>query len=165
MSMSFFEKTKLNLFLKLYAMTKIPLLSYANPQFIRLEDNETELKINLNRRTRNHLNTMYFGALCMGGELVIAAKAVKAIYDNKLAVDFVFKDFQAQFLKRADGDVHFICHEGLAVEQLIKDASSSDERVNRVFKSYAYVPSKDKDHPVAEFTLTLSVKARRKPVA
>lgn len=105
---------------------------------------------------------MYFGALAIGAELVIAAKAVQTIAESKKRVDFVFKDFKGQFLKRAEGHVHFICDQGSDVEALIKKTIASGEREEMVFTSYAVVPSKDPQEKIANFELTLSVKYKKK---
>jgi hypothetical protein len=103
---------------------------------------------------------MYFGALCMGAELSIAFKAVEIIQRRKLKVDFVFKDFQAEFLKRPEGDVHFVCEEGLEVEKLIDKCLETKQRQNQSFLAFAIVPAKDPNEKVAQFKLQLSVKLR-----
>jgi hypothetical protein len=154
------QSFKATLGLRLYAWYQIPLLGFVKPTIIELSDSKTVLKIPLNRRTKNHLGVMYFGALGIGAELAIALKAVNAIQKSGARIDFIFKDFEAKFLKRADGDVHFICDDGLAVTDLIEKAKASKDRFEGQFRSYAVVPSKDPQAPVAEFVLTLSVKNR-----
>ena len=72
----------------------------------------------------------------------------------------IFKDFSAQFLKRADGDVHFVCEQSQRVAQLVAKAKASSERVSEEFQSYAIVPSKSATEKVATFNITLSLKAR-----
>ena len=99
-------------FIRLYTFMKIPLIWWLQPSVMEMGDHKTILKIPLTRRTRNHLHSMYFGVLAVGVELVIAAKVVQVIYDSKKSVDFVFKDFKAEFLKRVEGDVHFVCDQG-----------------------------------------------------
>lgn len=34
-------------------------------------------------------------------------------------ISLVFKDFQAAFFKRAEGDVHFTCEQGKAIAELV----------------------------------------------
>jgi hypothetical protein len=95
----------------------------------------------------------------MGAELSVALRALKAISESGKRVDFIFRDFQAEFLKRADGHVHFVCEEGKKVAQLIHKAIAGDERQNQTFGGYAFVPSKSEE-PVMKYKLTLSVKKR-----
>jgi hypothetical protein len=150
---------KLNFLLKLYAWFKLPLLAFANPTVIELNDSRSVIKLKLGYRTRNHLNVMYFGALSIAAELSIAVKAVTSIQASGQKIDFIFKDFSAQFLKRCDGHVHFICDEVHLVQDLVNEAAKSPERREKTLKGYAVVPSKGPD-VVMRYELTLSVKNR-----
>lgn len=153
---------KNNLFLSLYAWTKIPLIGFTSPRVLETDGNRTVLKVPLNWRTKNHLGAMYFGALAIGAELCIAMLAVKKIQESGERIDFLFKDFKAEFLKRAEGDVHFICEQAQVVIEQIELAKTTEERLNRTMKAYAIVPSQSMTEKVAEFELTLSVKRRIK---
>lgn len=150
---------KLTAFINGYSLLKLPLLAFTAPQIIALTDRQSIVKVRLGWRTRNHLGVMYFGALAMGAELSIALKAVDEIAKSKKRIDFLFKDFHAEFGKRADGHVHFICDEADGVSDLIKQATTTSERLERQFKGYAIVPSKGGE-PIMNYTLTLTVKNR-----
>lgn len=160
--MSSFKKFKENLFLSLYAWSKIPLIGFCSPRVIEATDTRTILKVPLNFRTKNHLGAMYFGALAIGSELCIAMLAVKKIQQSGLKIDFLFKDYKAEFLKRAEGDVHFVCEQAQVVVDQINEAKNSSERINRTMTAYAIVPSISETEKVATFELTLSVKNRSK---
>lgn len=153
---------KNNLLLWTYGVFKIPLIAFCAPRVIEANSKRTELKIKLGYRTKNHLGAMYFGALAIGSELSIAMLAVKLIEESGQKIDFVFKDYKADFLKRAEGDVHFICEEAQVVVDQIQESLSSSERINRTMKAYAIVPSQSLTEKVATFELTLSVKSRSK---
>jgi acyl-coenzyme A thioesterase PaaI-like protein len=160
MQSSKFKKFKDNLFLSLYAWSKIPLIGFCSPRVLESDGQRTVLKIPFGFRTKNHLGAMYFGALAIGAELCIAMLAVKKIQESGLRIDFLFKDFKAEFLKRAEGDVHFVCEEAQVVIDQIDESKTSLERINRTMTAYAIVPSVNPDEKVATFTLTLSVKRR-----
>lgn len=160
--MSDFKKMKENLFLSLYAWSKIPLIGFCGPRVIEASNIRTVLKIPLGFRTKNHLGAMYFGALAVGSELCIAMLAVKQIKESGARIDFLFKDYKAEFLKRAEGDVHFICDQAQVVIDQINEAKTSTERINRTMTAYAIVPSVSMTEKVATFELTLSVKNRQK---
>lgn len=155
-----FKMFKNNLFLSAYAWSKIPLIGFCSPRVLESDGQRTVLKIPLGFRTKNHLGSMYFGALAIGAELCIAMLAVQKIQESGLRIDFLFKDFKAEFLKRAQGDVHFICEEARVVIDQICESKTSFERINRTLTAYAIVPSVNPDEKVATFTLTLSVKRR-----
>lgn len=156
------DRFKFTLFVRLYTFWNIPLIWWIRPSILEMGPARTVVKIALNRRTRNHLKSMYFGALVIGSELVVASKAVQAITESKEKVDFVFKDFKAQFLKRAEGDVHFICESGLEVNALVQKTIASGERETQTFTGYAIVPKKDPNEKVVTFEVTLSVKKKQK---
>jgi acyl-coenzyme A thioesterase PaaI-like protein len=148
-------------FLRLFTFWKIPLIWWIQPSVVEMGTSRTVIKVPLNRRTKNHLRSMYFGAIAIGAELVVAMKAVYAIHQSKRKVDFVFKDFKIDFLKRAEGDVHFICESGLEVTQLVEKTIQTGERETQTFQGYAIVPSKDPNEKVVTFEVTLSVKLRK----
>lgn len=160
--MSKLQNFKNNLALSLYAWFKIPLIGFCAPRILEATSQKTVVKIKLGFRTRNHLGAMYFGALAVGSELCIAMLAVKKIQESGLKIDFLFKDYKAEFLKRAEGDVYFICEEAQVIVDQINEAKHSTERINRTMTAYAIVPSISASEKVATFELTLSVKNRTK---
>ncbi|HWU43311.1 MAG TPA: hypothetical protein VN132_07735 [Bdellovibrio sp.] len=154
------KNLKFTAFLNLYGLAKIPLILFCSPRVLEMTNKKFVIKIPLSYRTKNHLNSLYFGALGIGAELSLVAPAVAAITESKQKIDFVFKDFQAQFLKRADGDTHFVCDEIEAVLALIEEAKTNPARLERKMKGYALVPSKNATEPVMTYELTLSVRNR-----
>lgn len=154
------QNLKLTAFVNLYGLLKIPLVLFVSPRVVEAGEKRFVLKIPLSYRTKNHLNTMYFGALGIGAELSIAAAAVVAISESKQKIDFVFKDYAGQYLKRAAGDVHFICDEVDQVRALIEEAKATPERLERKLKGYAVVPKVHPTEPVMTYELTLSVRNR-----
>lgn len=157
--MSAFKYTAL---MRFYGWVKIPLLAFVAPKVEVYDGKRCVISIPLGYRTKNHVNSMYFGALGIGAELSIAAAAVFAIRDKKKRIDFIFKDFKCDFLKRADGDVHFICDEIDEVLKLVDQAAESDERLEKKLKGYAIVPANKTNEPILQYELTLSMKNRSK---
>ena len=153
----FSKLIKANLYLKFFGLTKIPLLWFCRPKIINLNTELVEIKIPLRRRTKNHLNSMYFGALSVGADITGGFLAMACIQKSKRNVSLIFKDFKADFLKRAEGDVHFRCNEGLEILQLVEKTIESKKRENMIVHIDAFVPLISKDI-VAKFELTLSLK-------
>jgi len=75
-------------------------------------------------------------------------------------VAFLFKDFHADFLKRAEGAVVFTCNDGEKLGRLLLQAEESGEREEDSVQVVATVPEKLGDEPVAVFNLTISMKSR-----
>ncbi|MEZ4704150.1 MAG: DUF4442 domain-containing protein [Bdellovibrionota bacterium] len=138
----------------------IPMLGFAKPKIHVLDESKCILKIPLSRRTKNHLGSMYFGALCMGAEMSAGILAIKLIRSQNQKIDMVFKDIQANFVKRADGDTYFVCECGDQIRQMIDQARHSSDRVEQSISGFAYVHNMNE--PVMEYRLTISVKNRSK---
>lgn len=140
--------------LRLFGLAKIPLLFLVSPKVIKLTDNESWVRIPLNRITRNHLGSMYFGTLAIGADCAGGLLAVHHIRQSGAKVSFVFKDFKADFLKRPEKAVVFKCKEGKAVKALVDKALKTKARHHKTLKIDAFCDST----LVATFALTLSLK-------
>lgn len=156
------EIQKANLKFKLVGLFQIRMIGFAGAKLISYSEDKTVIRIPLNWRTKNHLGSMYFGALATGADVTGAWIAFDYLARTKAPVSIVFKDIHANFLKRADGDVHFTCTDGPEVVQAFKATIADGERKNLELKVVATVPSKYDDEPVAEFNMTLSMRARKK---
>lgn len=153
------QKLQDTLFVRFFGLTKVPLIFFVSPSVVRLDDQQCVVKIPLNRRTKNHLNSMYFGVLATGADLAGGLVAMKEIADSKKQVALSFKDFHAEFLKRAEGDVHFVCTQIPEIKNFVAQVIASGERMNFPVYIEAIVPSIE-EAPVAKFTLTLSLKLK-----
>jgi hypothetical protein len=137
---------------------RIPALLFFGPRVLSFDDGGCSVEIPLGLRTRNHLGSMYLGALCAGADLASALNAAWLIFTKHRKVKLSFKDLTAEFLKRADGDVVFRCREGTRVRDAIERADLTGERVTAPIEVVATVPRKYDDEPVARFTMGLSLK-------
>ena len=149
--------------LKLWAFcsVKIPLIHWLRPRVIALNSEHAMILIPLKRRSKNHLGSMYFGALCVGADLAGGLIAMHLQRNFKEKFNIVFKDVQADFLKRPEGDVLFTCEEGAAIAQTIRTALQTGERQHVLVNILATVPDQDRFAPVAKFKLSLSIKMRK----
>ncbi|QQR81047.1 MAG: DUF4442 domain-containing protein [Deltaproteobacteria bacterium] len=142
-----------------FSFTKIRAIFYTRPRVIKVSNEECEIMIPLNRKTKNHLNSMYFGVLAIGADCAGGLIAMNAIRKSGKNISLAFKDFKADFLKRPEADVHFICKEGQKTLDQIAETVRTGERVNRVVNIIATTPSISGDEPVAKFELNLSLRA------
>ena len=149
---------KANLFIKVLALTKIPLMFFCRPKIVKLNDDEVTVKIRLKRRTKNHVKSMYIGVLVVGADLAGAYLSFHHVNKANKKIKLIFKDFQADFLKRAEGDVYFTCIDGQKIQSLVEETISTGERCNCNVNVIATVPSKSQNDTVATFKLTLSIK-------
>ena len=148
---------KTNRLIQLFGITKVPMIWYCRPKVIEHTDEKIEIKIPLKRKTKNHLGSMYFGALAVGADITGGFLAMNPIQESGRKINLIFKDFKADFLKRPEGDVHFICNDGLAVRELVEKVAKSSDRHNFKLNIDAIVPAISSEI-VAKFELTLSLK-------
>jgi acyl-coenzyme A thioesterase PaaI-like protein len=136
------------------------MIAWVRPFVVSLTEERCEIRIPLFWRTRNHLGSMYFGALWTGADAAAALIGLKVSEGFSETVSFIFKDARAEFVKRPEADVHFACEQGLEIRQLFEKARASGERENLPVHVVATVPTVFGQEPVARFTLTLSVKKK-----
>ena len=152
-------ETKATWQMRFLGIIRIPLIFFCRPRVISISDTRLEVRIKLSRRTKNHLNSMYFGVLSVGADVTGGFLAMKLISESKSSISLIFKDFHADFLQRAEGDVHFICEQGIAIQNLVEKTEQTGKRQNLPVHIIATVPSISND-PVAKFKLTLSLKKK-----
>jgi acyl-coenzyme A thioesterase PaaI-like protein len=150
-----------NFFLRTIGLKQIPLIYYVGARVVEATDEKTVIRIPLNRRTKNHLGSMYFGALAIGADVTGAWVAFMLLQQSKQQVSIVFKDMKAEFLMRPEGDVHFTCTDSQAIKDTFAATIADGERKNLPVRVVATVPSKTGDQPVATFELTLSAKCQK----
>jgi hypothetical protein len=147
--------------IRAYGWAKIPLIAIVRPRVVSIDENRGEVIIPLNYITKNHWGAMYFGALSIGADLsggILAMEHIKRTGDK---VALLFKDFKADFLKRADSDVHFVNNDGQAIKEATAKAMATGERVNIPLHITATTPKVTGDEPIAKFILTLSLKVKK----
>lgn len=150
--------TKANLYLRLFGFFKVPLIWLCNPTILKLDQHTVEIKIPLKRKTKNHLNSMYFGVLAVGADVAGGFMAMNKAKSRGQKISLAFKAVEGQFLKRPEGDVHFICHDGALIDAMLDETIETGQRVNQDVKITAICPKLNGDEPMAEFLLTLSLK-------
>jgi hypothetical protein len=146
---------------RLWALKNVFLLWLVRPSVLEIDDAHCVIRIPLNWRTkRRDIHAMYLGTLCMGADVAGGLICFNLVRRSKANVSFLFKDIRGDFLKRAEGDVHFTCNDGALIHDLVQRALATDERQEATVSIVATVPKKLGDEPVAKFALTLSVKKR-----
>jgi len=157
MSQNKISLKKMRRLLWLMGMFKIPMIAFVRPKLMLLDENKSQVRIKLKRRTKNHLKSMYFGSLAVGADIAAGLHAFYFAEESGVKVSFAFKAVKAEFLKRATSDVYFNSDEGQLVKNAFDEAMSTKERVNKWIK----VEAKNTDNEiVAIFEMEISVKVK-----
>lgn len=136
---------------------KIPIIGFVRPKLLVLDDRESHVRIKIRRRTKNHLNSMYFGALAVGADVAAGLHAFYFAESMGYKVSFAFKGFSGEFIKRAESDVIFKITQGELVQSAIEKSAQSGERVNQEIDVIATNVSNEE---VATFKMVVSVKVK-----
>ncbi|MDF2179917.1 DUF4442 domain-containing protein [Aliiglaciecola sp. CAU 1673] len=154
--------TKANWGLKFFAWRYIPLIGFCSPTILRMDNQALEVRIPHGWRTKNHLGSVYFGALAIGADLTGAFLVQFKAKQRGINASFAFKDVQGEFLKRPEADVHFLSEDAELIDQMLDESLATGERINKPVSVVVTCPSLNGNEPVARFTLTLSIKAKAK---
>lgn len=148
---------KMRWMLFLLGLFKIPMVGFVRPKLLLVDDTSVKVRIRLRRKTRNHLQSMYFGALAVGADI---AGGIHAFYFAEMSgskVSFAFKGMQAEFVQRAESHIIFESIEGELVRNAILKSKSTGERVNESINVSAF---NIKNELVAKFQMIVSVKVK-----
>lgn len=149
--------SKFKWFLFLLGKFKVPMIGYTRPKLLELNEDTVAVKIKLRWRTKNHLSSMYFGALAVGADLTAGIHAFYFSEKLNKKVSFAFKGIEGQFLKRAESDVTFRMNQGGLIKKAIEKSIATGERVNQPVKVSAI--NEDKE-VVAEFLMISSMRCK-----
>lgn len=148
-----FRSMKWKLFL--LGLFKIPMVRFVRPQLLELNGETARIKIRLRRRTKNHLNSMYFGALAVGADLAAGLHAFYYAEQSTKKMSFAFKGVKGEFLMRAESDIVFESNEGGLIRSAVEEALKSGERVNQPINILAI---DEAGNEVAKFEMIVSIK-------
>lgn len=131
------------------------MIFFCKPQIISSSSEKVVVKIPFIRRNKNHLGSMYFGALSVGADLSAGLLAVNCIKKKKSKAKLVFKDFKADFIRRPLNDVYFkAVNKDSHIDKYIERNLISSNRVSFPINVQALC----EDEIVAHFVLTTSIK-------
>ena len=146
---------KMRWLLFLLSLFKIPMIGFVRPRLMAIDDEHVLIRIRLNRRTKNHLGSMYFGALSVGADL---AGAIHSMYfTGGKGMSMSFKSMHAEFLKRAEGTVFFESNDGMVIRAMIDESRQSGERIHRKVEVNA---KNERGEEVAIFHMEISIKMK-----
>ena len=146
---------KMRWMLFLLGTFKIPMIGYLRPRLMELTDYHVLVRIKCRRRSKNHLNSMYFGALAVGADISAGIHAFYFAKKHNLKVSFAFKSMHVEFLKRAETDVTFACEQGRLIEEIVLESHQTHTRINRQIEVRALNTAGEL---VATFVMEISVK-------
>lgn len=157
------ELKRANRRLWLFGLFKIPLIFFCRPRIESLDDEQITVSIPLNRRTRNHLSSMYFGALAIGADIAGGFLAFHLAEKSGKNISLAFKGFDAEFLSRPESSVYFTAQNGKQVLQMLAQSENTGERINEWTEIEASTRKDGVKTIVAQCRIQLSIKVKPMP--
>lgn len=141
---------------------KIPMIGICRPTLLEINPERIVVRIPLYFFTKNHYGSMYFGAQAVGADLAAGYLGYAICEEQNLHSGLVFKDMKAEFLKRPESDVYFVCTEGQAIQHQIRQSLTTGSRVTQAIAVNAYIHyNEDNQELVSGFVLGLSLKVKK----
>lgn len=141
----------------LLGLFKIPMVGFVRPRLIELNDDKASVRIKLSRRTKNHLGSMYFGALSVGSDLAAGLHAFYFAQMSDGKMSFSFKGVNGEFLMRAESHVVFSSSQGAEIKKAVQESMKTGERVNQAVEVLAHDLNGNR---VARFEMIVSLKIK-----
>jgi len=145
-------------FLWLFGLFKIPMIGFVSPKLILMDNEKIIIKIPYKRRTKNHLKSIYIGALVIGADLAAGFHAFMIGREMKKNISLAFKGIKGEFISRPMSEVFFICNEGNTVKNMIEESIASGDRITKDISIEVFTNYPDQPELIANFTLGLSIR-------
>ena len=145
-----------------FGLRYIPLIGFCSPTIREMTTSTLAVSMPHGWRTKNHLGSIYFGALAIGADLAGAFLVFSKAKARGVNANFAFKDVQGQFLKRPEAEVWFRSNDGALIDDMLDESLATGQRINKTVSVTITCPSLHGDEPMAIFQLTLSIKATAK---
>ncbi|OIP00212.1 MAG: hypothetical protein AUJ98_08655 [Bacteroidetes bacterium CG2_30_33_31] len=143
--------------LKLFFLKKMPMGFLSGMRVIEISQKEAIVSVPFNYLTKNPFHSVYFAVQAMAAELSTGAMAMAEVMSAKSPVSMLVIDMQATFLKKARSKIFFICNEGKAIADAVRNAIETNEAQIVIVKSIG----KDTDGEiVSEFQFTWTFKSK-----
>lgn len=150
---------KMNFLLWQLGMFKIKMIGFTSPRVLQFSREKVVIRIKLNRRTKNHLNSMYLGALAVGADLAAGLPIAFMARDQKINISLAFKNMTSNFLKRPNSDVFFEVKNITQFIEMLEESEQKNERITKqvAVEAYTFYETEQQEH-IANFELGLSIR-------
>ncbi len=145
-----------------FGLRYIPLIGFCSPKIREMSDSHIVISMPHTWRTKNHLGSIYFGALAIGADLAGAFLVFSKARERGINANFAFKDVQGEFLKRPEAEVWFRSDDGKVIDAMMDESIATGQRINRTVSIQITCPSLHGEEAMAKYSLTLSVKATKR---
>jgi len=142
---------------RLFMLRKLPMGFISGLKIIELDEAKAAVAVRFKWINQNPFRSIYFAVLSMAAELSTGLICFGQIYKRQPQVSMLVVKCEAQFLKKATGNIVFTCLEGDKITKAIDQTITSGESV--VVEAIS-IGKNNNDEEVAKFLFTWSFKAK-----
>ncbi len=135
----------------------VPAAAHAGVKFVELTDEKCVIKMPYRKRNRNPFRSMYFAVQSMAAEMSTALPILILLEGYRESVAWIVVDFNAQFPKKATGDVTFTSSQVREINETLERAIQTNEGQTLVISTQGVL---DDGTVVSQFDFTWSFKRR-----
>ena len=139
-------------------MSSIPMMGYVRPRLIEHSPEKVVVRINRSRRTKNAYNSLFLGALAVGGDIAAGFFPMKFMFETGHRTIPIMKSASAEYYKRVGTYAHFTCTQGVELYELCRKVVDTGERLEATIVIIVTAPAEFGDEPVAKITQVVSLK-------
>jgi len=135
---------------------KLPSLIFWGVKLKSLNHQSCSTTVPYQWRTQNPFKSIYFAALAGAAELSTGALCMLAIQGNQ-SVSMLVINLQAEYYKKANQKITFICDQGGVIQKIISDLNGSNPTHTLTLISNGY---NEQNELVAKFNISWSFKLK-----
>jgi hypothetical protein len=141
----------------IFKLFKLPLAFFARIKISSLDSSHSCTTIKYSWITTNPFKSIYFAVLAMAAELSSGALAMLSIEGTNESIAMLVVESNGKYYKKATGRINFICNDGQAFQDIIKECVETNQP--STLKSHI-IAQNESGEMVCEFYFTWSFKKR-----
>lgn len=135
-----------------------PMMRYVRPRLVELTSDRATVRINVSRRSENHVKSLFLGALTAGGDCVAGLFPMKYMFETGHRTAPIVKSVSSEYYKKVKTYAHFTCTQGKELYEICNAAVASGERQEVTVHVNVTAPAEYGDEVVARISQVMSVK-------
>jgi hypothetical protein len=147
---------------RLYLFAQIPSAFFSGIRIREIDETHSVVTVPYKWFSKNPFRSTYFACLSMAAEMSTGALAMSHVYKRQPPISMLVIAMEANYFKKATGITRFLCSDGLAIKAAIEQAVTTGD--GQLIKARS-VGTNTAGETVAEFFITWSFRAKRKPLS
>lgn len=143
---------------RLFLLARLPMAYMAGLRVTALSGEHATVQVPYKYLNKNPFQSIYFACLSMAAELSTGVLCMMQVYKVVPAISMLVVHMEADFIKKAVGNITFTCHDGKAIAEAVERTKATGEGVTVIVTSIGVDESGDQ---VATFRYTWSLKAKQ----